>query len=257
MTVGLAAQAYTVRHAGSSVEDQLRVCREAGFTAIESVGTHGLRADAFRRLVDELGLTVISVHVPLDRVRHDPEALLEDLAQVGAQHAVVPWLPPDDRGKIADDWVRLGRELDLFGARCREQAVRFAFHAHDVEMATLANGRRAIDVLLAAADPEHVAFEPDLAWIVRGGVTPDELLVRHAGRCPLVHVKDLARPGADPREEGWAAPGEGVLDWSALLPATLAAGAAWWIVEHDAPIDALKTLRQGYAFLQQHANADV
>lgn len=249
VSVRLAAQAYTVRHLPGTATDQLRACAEAGFEAIESVETHGMSAATFRAVLDDLGLTLASVHVPLQRVRCDPDAVLDDLERLEVRHAVVPWLPPEDRGPSEDDWARLGRELAGFGRRCRERGVQCAFHAHDVEMQRLDGGRLAIEVLLDAGDPDDLAFEPDLAWIVRGGADPLALLRRFEGRCPLVHLKDLARPGADPREEGWAAPGDGVLDWSALLPATVRAGAEWWIVEHDAPVDPVATLRRGHRFV--------
>lgn len=245
----LAAQAYTVRNLPSTATDRLRACAEAGFDAIESVETHGMGATEFRGVLDDLGLTLASVHLPLQRVRREPADVLDDLERLAVSHAVVPWLPPEDRGPGEDAWARLGDELARFGRRCRERGVQLAFHAHDVEMQLLPSGRRAIEVLLDVTDPDDLAFEPDLAWIVRGGVDPLATLERFAGRCPLVHVKDLAGPGADPREEGWAAPGEGVLDWSVLLPATVDAGAAWWIVEHDAPVDPVGTLRRGRDFL--------
>jgi sugar phosphate isomerase/epimerase len=49
---------------------------------------------------------------------------------------------------------------------------------------------------------------------------------------------------------GFADVGHGVLDWAALLPAAKAAGAEWYIVEHDLPKEPLVSIRRSFEFLQ-------
>jgi sugar phosphate isomerase/epimerase len=64
-----------------------------------------------------------------------------------------------------------------------------------------------------------------------------------------VHVKDMA---AGP-ERRMADPGEGVLDFDAILPAAGAAGVEHYFIEHDYPPDAMATARKGLALLQHTA----
>ncbi len=94
--------------------------------------------------------------------------------------------------------------------------------------------------------PEHLQWEPDLAWIVRGEADALALLQRYAGRCPCIHVKDLAPEGQNEDEMGFADVGYGTLNWETLLPATQAAGAEWYIVEHDLPKEPIKTIQRSY-----------
>jgi sugar phosphate isomerase/epimerase len=107
-----------------------------------------------------------------------------------------------------------------------------------------------IEWMLDSTDPSHLQWEPDLAWIVRGGADPLALLQKYAGRCPRIHVKDLAPAGTGEDEKGFADVGYGTLDWASLLPAARAAGAEWYIVEHDLPRDPVNTIRRSYDYLK-------
>jgi len=248
----LAVQLYTLRTVPGSFESKLSVVAEAGYEAVETVGDHGLDAEELRAAVDRRGLRITSSHVPLARLRDDPSGSAAFARTVGAETLVVPHLPEAERPIDAAGWRRLGASLGELGAWYARHGVRLAYHNHDFELATV-DGRLAIDVLLDAAPAEHLAFEPDLAWIARAGHDPLELLDRHAGRCPLVHVKDLAAAGTAQDEGGWAAVGQGVLAWDALLPAALAAGAEALVVEHDRPAEPERSVRDSFAFLSGHA----
>ena len=39
---------------------------------------------------------------------------------------------------------------------------------------------------------EHLLWEADIAWVVRGNADPKAWIDRYRGRIPLVHVKDIA-----------------------------------------------------------------
>ena len=87
-------------------------------------------------------------------------------------------------------------------------------------------------------------WEADLAWIVRGGGDPANELARYAGRVVACHVKDLAPAGQAQDEDGWADPGHGTMDWTALLAAMRAAGVSLFVVEHDKPSDVARFARR-------------
>jgi sugar phosphate isomerase/epimerase len=134
----------------------------------------------------------------------------------------------------------------LLGKACREAGLGLAYHNHDFEMVQV-GGTTALDIILDTAPSEDLSLELDLAWVVRGDRDPLDLLARYRGRCPRVHVKDL-NPDR-PEEEGWADVGHGILDWDALLPATIDVGAEWLVVEHDSPIDPIRSAGRSQAFL--------
>jgi sugar phosphate isomerase/epimerase len=171
-----------------------------------------------------------------------------ECAKLLGQELVVVWgLPAAEHWTDEAGWARAGVELSGVAGRLAEEGLAFAFHNHDWELRRFADGRLALDILFDAARGSALRFQPDLAWIARGGQDPLALLARHAGKVIACHVKDLAVPGGNPAEEGWADLGEGVLPWDELWPAARRAGARLMVLEHDAPADPAGFLRRSLA----------
>lgn len=244
----LAVQMYTLRDFGSSFEERLRAVSEAGYAAVELVGTHGCTPDEMRTALDRFGLRAISSHIALDKLQYELDDTISFARAIGNDTLVMPYLTPEQRPGDAAGWTALGERLGEIGRTCRERGLQLLYHNHDFEMAEL-DGKLAIDWLLGATDGDHLGFEPDVAWMVRAAADPMAVLGRYVGRCPRVHVKDLAAPGQNVAEQGWVAVGRGTLDWGPLLRAARAAGAEWFIVEHDHPLDAPRALRDSFEFL--------
>lgn len=236
---GIALQLYTVRSLAPDLSALLAAVAEAGYRAVETAGDFGHDLARWQALLAEHGLEVIAGHVGLEALRNDLEGVIAWHTALGNRTLVVPWLA--ERPEHAEGWQALGAELDALGRRCRERGVTLLYHNHAFEMAEVA-GRLVLDWLVA--DREAVGLQLDLAWVVRGGQDPLDVLGRYQGRCPLVHVKDLAPAGRNLDEGGWADVGDGVMPWAQLLPAAIAAGARWFIVEHDDPQDPLRTIRR-------------
>lgn len=248
----LAVQLYTLRNVRGSFEDLLRVVAEAGYSAVETVGTHGLAAGDMRAALATYNVRVVSSHVALDALENDLDATIGFAERVGNDTLVVPYVAAERRPADAAGWKRFGGMLGELGARLADHGIRLLYHNHDFEMVDV-DGRAAIEWLLDAAEPQHLGFEPDLAWIVRGGREPVDLLDRYRGRCPRVHVKDVAAPGEYEGEGGWAAIGQGILEWERLLGAARLAGAEWLVVEHDRPKHPAENIRESYDYLIDNA----
>ncbi len=116
-----------------------------------------------------------------------------------------------------------------------DEGLRFGWHNHHFEYGRSPSGKTWLECIFEEA-PDLV-WEADLAWIVRGGADPVAELAKHSARVVAVHVKDIAPAGQCVDEDGWADPGHGTLDWGKLLPAIKAAGAEYFVVEHDKPND--------------------
>ena len=250
----LGVQLYTLRTLERSFDDVLRVVAEAGYAAVETVGRHGLDAEAMRAALARHGLRAVSTHLPLATLRDEVDATAAFARAVGIEQVVIPSIPVDERPVDGDGWRRLGGRLARLGGRYREHGLRLAFHNHDVEL-TPVDGGTALDALLADADPTDLAVQLDLAWIARAGLDPLALLERHAPRCRSLHVKGLARRGEHAGEDGWTAVGQGTLAWDVLLPAAKRAGVQALLVEHDRPLDPVAAVRDGYAFLAPRVQA--
>lgn len=127
--------------------------------------------------------------------------------------------------------------------------MRLGYHNHDWELAQKGDGKTALDHLFEGAGTSPLAWEADIAWIVRGGADPEALLSRYSSRVTAVHVKDLAPSGENVEEAGWADVGSGVLDWHALWPVCVASGARLMVVEHDKPADPISSITNSFNYI--------
>lgn len=151
--------------------------------------------------------------------------------------------PLNRRPRFADAaaWRAYGARLDAFGAHLQAvYGITLAYHHH---MGAYVESPEDIDQLMAVTDPRHVGllFDTGHAWY--GGATDVvALLRRHVARVVHVHCKDV-RPAviAQARNDGWSflngvlngtftVPGDGVIDYDAVLDTLHAAGYQGWLV---------------------------
>ena len=147
------------------------------------------------------------------------------------------------RPRFRDDaqWVAYGQKLNAFGAHIqRTYGITLAYHHH---MGAYVESSEDIDHLMAVTDPMAVGllFDTGHAWY--GGATDVVgLLKRHVARVVHVHCKDV-RPQviAQARNDGWSfltgvlngtftVPGDGVIDYRAVLDTLRSAGYQGWLV---------------------------
>ena len=245
----IAIQLYTLRDYGT-LEEQLALVSEAGYPAVELVGTHNLSAEEMLALLDEYGLETPTAHIGMEMLRNDLESVIDFANNVGIETVVMPWLPAEERPGTAEGWQELGQELGEIGARLQEEGLQLAYHNHDFEMQEI-DGRLALDWLLEDAEPGNLMWQADVAWIARGGQDPAELLKRYEGRVVSIHAKDVAPEGENEDQGGWADVGYGTLNWDEVLAAAAQAGADWYIVEHDQPVDYPQTVNRSIETLRE------
>jgi sugar phosphate isomerase/epimerase len=135
--------------------------------------------------------------------------------------------------------------------RFADSGVRLGYHNHNWELKPKDGDKTALDLLFAGAEGSPLAWQADVAWLVRGGAQPEQWLHRYSDLLVSAHVKDIAAPGANTDEDGWADVGTGVLDWSSLWQTCRACGAHWMVVEHDKPADPARCARLSYAYLME------
>jgi sugar phosphate isomerase/epimerase len=219
----LAVQLYTLRdRLQEDLEGTLAQLAEAGARQVETAGLYGRSAADMRAALDAAGLTVCAAHLPLDEF----ERSLEDAATLGAEIAVLPWVQPPETAAAADETVaRIVAASEAAG----KAGLGFAYHNHDFEFRPLDDGSDLWSRITAAALPH----EPDVGWLLVAGRDPAAVIGELAGRCPLVHAKDV-REKADGTWEDVIA-GDGDIDWPAIVAAAQAAGTTRIVVELDNP----------------------
>ena len=225
----LAVQTYTLRdQMNSDFWGTLRKIAALGYAGVELTDVRGImRAEDLQSRLETMSLCVVGVHVGLEQIESELDAVLDYYSEVGVDHITIPYITPERR-QTAHDWMALGGFLSDAGARARERGMILGYHNHDFEMKKY-DGVTGLDILLRAADGRSLQWEPDTFWIQYAGEDPVEYIKRYAGRIGLLHIKDMA---AGP-EKKFAPVGAGILDWSAIFRAAKTADIPWLIVEQD------------------------
>jgi sugar phosphate isomerase/epimerase len=244
----LSIQLYTLRSMGD-LDAILDAVAAAGYLHVETIGSHLDDAAATRRRLDARGLKTSSSHVGLPALRERPDAVIEACHSLGLDQLFMPAVPPEQRDMAAEGWRALGREMAGMAERFANGGIRLGYHNHHWEMTAKEGARTALDLLFEAAGASPLAWQADVAWLVRGGVEPKAWLRRYADRLVSAHVKDIAPQGQNLDQDGWTDVGSGVLDWRDLWQACRANGARWMVVEHDKPTDPAACARNSFAYL--------
>lgn len=169
--------------------------------------------------------------------------------------------PLAKRPQFANDalWKAYAQRLNTFGAHLQKTyGITLAYHHH---MGAYVESPDDVDRLMALTDPASVGLLYDTGHAYFGGATePDLLLKKHVARVVHVHCKDV-RPQviAQARNDGWSflsgvlngtftVPGDGVIDYDAILSTLHAAGYQGWLVV-EAEQD--PALAPSYAYAQK------
>lgn len=222
---GIALQLYTVRDdARRDFVATLRKVAEIGYPAVQLAGNGGLSAKALKEVLDDLGLTVAGSHVGLETLESSLDAEIDYNLALGNRDLVCPATPTALRHEAGYHQVAVA--LNRLGRRCKERGARLSYHDHAFEFERF-GATTGLEILLGETDADLVFWEPDVYWIAFAREDPAAWIRRYAGRCPLIHLKDMT-PGPNPT---YAEVGEGVLDFRPIFAAT--ADADWYIVEQD------------------------
>lgn len=140
-------------------------------------------------LLNDCGLSVVSLHVDLGSLEREPERIAEEAESFGTDKAVVTGMYRFDYGNEAA--VReLAARLDTAGATLRKQGIELLYHNHNVELLQVNPGVRAYDILIDETDPALVGFEFDSFWFTDGGADAKLWMKRLGSRMKLWHVTD-------------------------------------------------------------------
>lgn len=223
----LSVQLYSVRTELAEDRDgTLARLARLGYRAVEPFDVLTDPQGLHRRL-DDLGLAVSGVHaIQLVQPEHDPDRVLDAVAEAGGTEAIVPaGIPPEDFTHEAGV-ARAADLLNDLSERAARHGLRLGYHNHWWEIEPVLDRRHAIEALADLLDPA-VFLEIDTYWAQVGGADVPALLRRLGARVTALHIKD----GPGTKGEPNVAVGGGVLPVAEILAA---APDAWRIVEFDA-----------------------
>lgn len=244
--IRLSVQLYSLRSFGT-IEDQMQSVHDAELSFVETTSGNYDDPDRTRRALDRYGLAAPSGHVGIERLRENLTSTVAVARSLGTQLLVLWGFPDDEHVETRQEWQASGRELGALARRLSDEGLSFAFHNHDWELKGVEGGGTALAALFEGAAGSPLQWQPDIAWLERGGADVDALIAGSGRPMTAAHVKDLARPGEALDEDGWADLGHGTLDWSAGLKALRAGGVDLFVLEHDEPNDPVRFLTRSSA----------
>jgi sugar phosphate isomerase/epimerase len=255
----LGVQIYTVR-------DQFAKDPEATIKAIADIGYKEIELtyvdlNKSLPLAKKYGLAPVSIHLDSTLLTGAPKPGRDDLATAidkakaaGAKYLVVPYVAPGDRPKDAAGFIEFGKKLQSAGEQVTKAGLGFCYHNHAFEFAPLPDGKRPLDAILEASDPQVVKLELDVFWTSITGADPVAVIKQYSGRIALIHLKDKMK-GAPTAlnetvpKETFVPVGSGGVDFPAVLSAASGARVEHYFVEQDHSADPLASLRQSFKYL--------
>lgn len=220
------------------VGDTLKMLADMGYQAVEGFGGLYAEKTSLAGLAANLraaGLKMPSGHFGLEQVEATPDWVIETAQTLGMSQVIVPWIQPDLRPIDAEGWRAFGARLQAAGAPIVAAGLRFGWHNHDFEFVPLPDGTIPQNAMFEGGP--DLAWEMDVAWVVRGGADPLAWIAAHKDRIIAAHVKDIAPTGQNLTEDGWADVGHGIVPWGVIMPSLRAIGVENFIMEHDNPSD--------------------
>ena len=249
----IALQLYSVRdNLARDFEGTLRQVAQMGYDGVEFAGLYGKSGEEVKRITDELGLKVISAHVPLAEMVADPEGVFALYKSLGCAYVAVPYLPESGR-PVVGDFEKTVKTVTELALKAKEAGLTLLYHNHYFEFVKMENGRYGLDELYTRVPADLLETEIDTCWVNVAGVDPAAYVEQYTGRAPVVHLKDFVMPGKKPakmyaligiddgeeqkEEEAFSfrPVGYGAQKMEEILAACEKAGSLWLVVEQDAP----------------------
>ncbi len=235
----------------------LQRVKELGYDSVEvsQIPMSPQNTDALERGVHELGVEVGALSValrpgrmPIDTLADDYDKIVADCRRLGTRFVRIGMMPFEAMvsRQATEDWAG---QCQPYAQRLAADGITLCYHNHHVDLARFGQ-EKIFDIVRRVAPTMH--FEVDLHWVQRGGMAPLDMLAEYAGVCRIIHVKDfrvvplpqeaIDRFAAGDQEGGFQAflsiaqfaeVGAGNMNWPALLPAAVEAGAEFFFVEQD------------------------
>jgi sugar phosphate isomerase/epimerase len=227
--IPVALQLYTVRdQTAIDFPGTVRKVAAMGYAGVEIAGSGDMTAEAIRDLLKETNLQPAGTHIGIEPLQKDIDKVIADNKTIGNKFVGIPGLPKELCSSAAG-WHQAAALLNNFGAQLRAAGLTLYYHNHAHEF-TMMDGERGLDILLAETDPAALAFECDVYWAHYGYQDPVQLINAHAGRFPLIHLKDMSGKGEN---RTFVEIGEGHIPFQPIFEAAEAQGVQWYIVEQD------------------------
>lgn len=250
---GIAIILYTVREpAKQDLFGTLKRVRDCGFEYVQWSGMPAVHPEEARSALDNAGLKAVAGHCGIEPFESNFAQEVAFWKTLGANDIAPGGMMNDCRDTL-EAWLKGADRLNALGERLRGEGIRLSYHNHDFELGKFEGDERCkLDILYESTDPRNLNAELDLAWVQVGGADPAAYIRKYAGRCPVIHCKDMKAERNASGRPIFAPLGQGCLDWDAIFTAAEEAKVEWCVYEQDSHEgDLWDCVRTSCEFLKQ------
>ncbi len=203
---------------------------------------YGYSPREFRKVLDDLGLNMISGHTVMGPQHWDESKndfsdswkyTVDDAAVLGQKYVVSPSMDNSMRNKY-DDFMRYMEIFNKCGDLCKQQGMKFGYHNHAFEFNEKLNNEKLFDIMMRSMDPDKVVVQLDMGNLYNGGAVALDVVRQYPGRFENLHVKDeiVASSGNDKYESTII--GQGIVNAREVIDlATKIGGTEVYIIEQE------------------------
>jgi sugar phosphate isomerase/epimerase len=186
---------------------------------------YGYPSAEFKRVLDDLGLKMISGHTVMGKEHWDESGkdfsdswklTIDDAAVLEQKYVVSPWMDESMR-KTYDDFRHYMDIFNKCGELCRKRGMKFGYHNHDFEFSEKLNNEKLFDIMMRSMDPELVVVQLDIGNLYNGGASAMDIVSQYPGRFENLHVKDEIGAGSGNEQYESCILGEGIVDVRKVL----------------------------------------
>jgi sugar phosphate isomerase/epimerase len=251
-TIGL--QLYSLRDMvkDSGIQAVLETVAKMGYKTVETAGydngkIYGLAPSEFKKITEDLGMKCTSAHLGQSFTKEKEAEVMSwwDQAiaaynEVGVKYLIQPWMPVNAESTL-DDLKLYCDYFNAVGYKTAAASIAFGYHNHNFEFRKIED-QLIYDFLLENVSPNHVCFQMDVYWVIKGGGDPIAYLKSRPGQFKLIHIKDEKEIGAS-----------GEIDFKPIFEQMYANNVKDWFVEVEqyTDNDPVTSVKQSFDFLNK------
>jgi sugar phosphate isomerase/epimerase len=199
-------------------------------------------ASEFKKVLDDLGLKMISGHTVMRRDHWDEtkkdfsdswKQTVDDAAVLEQKYVISPSMDESMR-KTYDDMKRYMDVFNKCGELCKKRGMKFGYHNHDFEFSEKLNNEKVFDIIMKSIDPDLVVLQLDIGNLYNGGAVALDVVNQYPGRFENIHVKDEITAGSGNEKYESTILGEGIVNAEKVVElATKIGGTTCYIIEQE------------------------
>jgi sugar phosphate isomerase/epimerase len=248
-------QLYSLRNEfKTDVPGTLALIKKWNITKIEGGGTYGLSVDAYKKLLADNNLEMVSYGASFEELASDPQKIAQNAKAFGSKYIMCAWIPHKQGGFTEEEMNKAIQVFNTAGKVLYENGLKFVYHPHGYEFRPHGKGTQ-FDYMVKQTDPRYVNFEMDVFWVKHPGQDPVALLKKYPKRFLMLHLKDR-RPGTVGNQEGQAPDetnvvlGQGDVGIAAVMKQAKKMGIKYCFIEDESP-KAVEQIPQSVDYLRK------